>query len=132
MSPERIDSGHVIFKYAEVLPDIERLLRVDGVLELELFASDVFAEVYCGCASVTLAATVHGVPAVFPWDIELGSQYNVCSGGWRFFRLSLAKRLADVHIATPCRSATWSRKPQLRTWQQIFGPGRPLPLKIHL
>ena len=121
MSPERVDSGHVIFKYAEVLPDIERLLRVDGVLELELFASDVFAEVYCGCASVTLAATVHGVPAVFPWDIELGSQYNVCSGGWRFFRLSLAKRLADVHIATPCRSLTWSRKPQLRTWQQIFG-----------
>ena len=84
MSPERVDSGHVIFKYAEVLPDIERLLRVDGVLELELFASDVFAEVYCGCASVTLAATVHGVPAVFPWVIELGSHYNVCSGGGDF------------------------------------------------
>ena len=114
--PERTDDEHPILGFAEVLPEIERLWHVEGELNVQLHAGgDWFGEIFSGCSACTLSAIVQGVPAVFPWDTEFGHIYNVCTGGWLWFKLAVSGRLGATHMGTPCRSMTWSREPQLRS-----------------
>ena len=113
---------HPVFEFRNELPEIERLWHVEGVIELEVHCGDAFfGEIFSGCAACTLCAVVLGVPAIFPWDTEYGHIYDVCRGGWIWLRLSAERRLGATHTGTPCRSMTWSRSPQLRSWNRMFG-----------
>ena len=89
-------------------------LRVSGSFFLECFAGNL---------ALTISCIFAAVPCIKPWDTRYGQSFNVLTQGSIILALIQAARISCAHFATPCRSMTWARCPQLRS--AFFPEGLP-------
>ena len=89
-------------------------LRVSGSFFLECFAGNL---------ALTISCIFAAVPCIKPWDTRYGQAFNVLTQGSIILALIQAARISCAQFATPCRSMTWARCPQLRS--AFFPEGLP-------
>ena len=98
------------------LPEAKDIL--EGPLEV---MGQLFLEVFCGCAVMTLGMMLVQVPCICPWDTCYGERFDVTTQGEILLQLAKARRISAAHLGTPCQSLTWARLPALRSWEHVEG-----------
>ena len=78
-------------------------------------SGEFFLECFAGHSAFTLAVVMAFVPALRPWELSHGSQFDVVAGLPVLLAAINCGLIVALHLGNPCQSFTQARVPALRS-----------------
>ena len=94
-----------------VLAQLPSITSPDSLLTA---SGDFFLECLAGHSAFTLAVVMAFVPALRPWELSHGSQFDVVAGLPVLLAAINCGLIVALHLGTPCQCFTQARVPALR------------------